>query len=195
MRLRHLIFALLLICYADSVLAEKILRSKNSAGGDIIETVFEDGDNEYHFEKKVSYYDPAGNKTRDENFILRNDYNHLGLKKTIQIYNQQAQLIQVEIVFRKEKALSVGYDRLVLFYDPQSNHIRTDVHFRDVYLDERIYSLSRTYYDLSGVKTRTIYFFTERLTTLTGYHRIIETYDRNGSKISEQILDKDGNTH
>ncbi|MBT4088482.1 MAG: hypothetical protein HOE30_08325 [Deltaproteobacteria bacterium] len=195
MILRHLFFVLLLLIFVNSALAEKILQKKSQTGGDIIETVFEDGDNEFQYLKKVSHYDPAGHKIKDESFILRNDYNKLGLEKTVKTYNRQGRLIQVEIVFRKEKALTVGYDRLVLFYDQQGNHKRTDVHFRDAFLDEQIYSLSRSFYDLSGVKTRTVYFFTGRLTKITGYHRIIEQYDRHGNKISEQILDKDGNIH
>jgi len=195
MRTRHFFFVLLLFCFANPTLAEKIVQQKSSTGGNIIETVYEDGDNEFHYQKKVSHYDTSGHKIKDERFILSNDYNHLGLEKTVKIYDQNGKLTQVEIHFRKEIGFIVGYQRLVLFYDELGNCKHMDVHFSDEHVDDQIYALSRSYYNISGAKTRTIYFFTERVTADTGYHRIIEQYDQHGKKVSEQILDKEGNIH
>lgn len=65
----------------------------------------------------------------------------------------------------------------------------------DDHPDKRIYSRSSTYYDLSGVKTRKITYFTKRLTATTGYHRIVEEYDKEGRRISEKFFDKDGNVY
>jgi hypothetical protein len=195
MRPRHLFFVLLLLWFANPALAEKIVQKKSSTGGNIIETVYEDGDNEFQYQKKVSHYDTTGHKIKDERFILRNDYNHLGVEKTSKIYDQNGKQTQVEIVFRKEIGFIIGYERLVLFYDELGNRNHMDVHFSDEHVDDRVYTLSRSYYNITGAKTRTIYFFTERLTATTGYHRIIEYYDQYGKKTGEQILDKEGNIH
>ena len=195
MRPRHLFFVLLLLCFANPALAVKIVQKKGTTGGKIIETVYEDGDNEFLYRKKVSHFDTAGYKIKDESFILRNDYNQLGLEKTVKSYDQKGKLNQVEIVFRKEIGFIIGYERLVLFYNKLGTRKQMDVHFSDEHVDDQIYSHSSSYYDISGTKTRTIYFFTRRLTAVTGYHRIIEKYDPHGNKISEQILDKEGNIH
>ncbi len=192
---RHLFFVLILLCFSNPALAEKTVQKESSTGGNIIETVYEDGDNEFQYQKKVSHYDTTGHKIKDESFILRNDYNHLGIEKTAKIYDQKGKLIQVEIVFRKEIGFINGYGRLVLIYNELGNRKRMDVHFSDEHVDDQIYTLSTSYYDITGTKTRTIYFFTKRLTAVTGYHRIIERYDKHGNKISEQILDKEGNIH
>ncbi len=195
MKLRHLFFIVPLICFASSALAEKILIKKNSLGGDVVETIYEEGDNEFKFQKKRSYYDATGYKLKDESFVLDNDYNDLGLMKTVKAYNQQGQLIQVDLVFREEKAFRAGYGQIVVFFDDLGNRKRMDVHFVDENPDQRIYSHVSNYYDISGTKTRTVYFFTERLINITGYHRIIEQYDQRGHKINETIMDKDGISH
>lgn len=161
----------------------------------MIETVYEEGDNEYRYEKKRSYFDESGYKIKDESFILANDYNDLGVLKTVKSYFPEGQVKEVEVVFREETAIEAGYKRIALYYNPTGTRSRMEVYFRDDNQDRRIYSQSTTYYDLSGVKTRTIYFFSKRLTKTTGYHRIVEQYDQKGRKISEQIIDQDGNVH
>jgi len=195
MRLRHMIILLLLVGLVDPALAEKVLKMKNSQGADVIETVYEEGDNEYRYEKKRSYFDDRGYKIKDESFILANDYNDLGVMKTIKSYFSMGQVKELEVVFREEKAMEAGYERIALFYDPTGTRKRMEVYFKDDHRDRKIYSQSTTYYDLSGVKTRTIYFFSKRLTETTGYHRIIERYNQEGRKISEKIIDQDGNVH
>ncbi len=190
-----MIVLLFLVGLANPVLAEKVLKKKNSQGADVVETVYEEGDNEYRYEKRRSYFDDSGYKIKDESFILVNDYNDLGVMKTVKSYYRMGKVKEVEIVFREEKAMVAGYERIALYYDPTGTRTRMEVYFKDDHQDRRIYSQSTTYYDLSGVKTRTIYFFSKRLTKMTGYHRIIERYDHEGRKISEQIIDKDGNVH
>ncbi|MFH2133021.1 MAG: hypothetical protein ABIK68_21800 [bacterium] len=195
MKLRHLLLILSLVWSVNCALAEKVRVMKSAEGGEVVETTFEEGDNEYRFKKKLSYYDPSGYKVKDENFILSNDYNYLGIEKTAKTYNVKGQLLQIEILFREETSWATGYERIVLFLDSRGTYRQMDVHFKDDRVDKRIYSQSSSYYDLSGSKTRTVYYFTSRLTATTGFHWIIEHYNRKGSKISEQLLDVDGNAH
>ncbi len=195
MRLRLLFIVLPLLALVGTALAEKTVTKQSSLGGNVEETVYEEGDNEYRYEKKRVHFDDSGDKIMDEHFILANDYNDLGVKKTVKSYFKGGGLKAVEVVFREEKAMVVGYDRIVLIFNQAGNRRRMTVHFKDDHKDKQIYSRSNSYYDLSGVKTRTITYFTKRLTATTGYHRIIEQYDQKGNKISEKIFDRDGNVY
>lgn len=190
---RVLFIVFLLMGLYSPLLAEKIIYRHDDLGGKIEETVYEEGDNEYRYEKKRIYYDEGGYKIKDERFLLANDYNDLGVEKAVKTFSRNGRLKSVDVVFRYEKAMAAGYERVVLAYDETGTRRRMDVHFKDDHRDKRIYSKAVSYYDLSGVLNRTIYFFTEKMNRTTGYYRIIEQYDRKGRKIGETIYDRDGN--
>lgn len=192
MRLRHLLVLFLLIL-PGMVRAEKTMVSRSETGGAIEETIYEEGDNEYRYEKTRLHYDDSGDLIKDERYLLANDYNNLGIKKTVKTYFNDGVLKHVEVVFRNDKALLAGYERIVLDFDKTGVRRRMTVYFKDDHRDKRIYSHAVSYYDLGGVITQTVTYFTENAAVTTDCQRIVELFDRKGNKVSEKIYDKDGN--
>lgn len=195
MKMRLMSFLVVFICLSPIAVAMKTVTDQDTSGRIVEETIYEEGDNEYRYEKKRVIYDESGYRIRDERYILANDYNELGVRKTVKTFYREGGLKQIEILFRYGRAMVVGYDRILLSYDRRGTCRRMDVFFRDEHRDKHIYSHSSSFYDLSGTKSRTVYYFTRRLVETTGYHRVVETYNPSGEKTDETIFDVEGNVH
>jgi len=195
MALRRILSVLMMIAVSAPVFAEKTTRYQGSSGGEIQETVFEEGDSEYRYEKRLLYFDTEGYQIRDERYLLANDYNDLGVQKTIKSFFPGGGLKEVEVVFRPEKAIMAGYQGILLVYDKTGVRRRMEVNFTDDHRDKQVYAKSVSHYDAAGIISRAVYYFTPRISEITGYHRVVEQYDRNGEKVAEIIYDREGNEY
>lgn len=174
------------------VIAKTVNTFPTDDGGKRVETVFDKADNEYRYEKKLSFYDKDGRNFRDEDFILDNRYNNLGIQTIIKEYGQNGQLILVEIIFRQDIAVLAGYEKIILLLTPEEIKKRLDIVYTDANPDEQVYTKSVTYYDRVGVMAFTRFYFTPAVSKNTGLVRFEEEYDSRGNPVNQRFLTEDG---
>jgi hypothetical protein len=176
---------------SPTVDGKQLTIKKNPTGGQTIETIFEPGDEEYRFEKQAQHFNREGYRIRDENTILANEYNNLGIKTTVEHYHRDGTLERVLIHFREDKALAAGYHAIEVYLDRDGHQYMMDIFFLDIPSDEQIYTKSRTYYDIRGRKRRTTYFFNDKTAARTGYFKYEDAFDSEGNLTHQQFFHRD----
>lgn len=166
-----------------------ILDNKNIYGGETVQTLFSEADQNLKAYKIVEYFNLRGDLRKKVLYRRLTTFNDLKIDRITEFYAHDGTLQSVEVSIDSEKVKETGVARTKTHFFPDKSVKMKEVFYGKSDFDDQIYSKSVDYYNYSGAKIRTEFFLAEEESIQTGYSKLVLYYS-GGNLVKQEFLEK-----